>query len=496
MLKVLRKKGVAKKILWFITVVIILSFGIFWNVDRSRSGGQASYAGKIFGTKISLDQFEKAFRYASHQAIMRYGDNFYKLSQFLNLEGEAWDRLILVHEGKKRRIRISDAEVIDAVKGYEFFKRNGRFDSKIYNQILRYAFHCEARDFEEGIRESLIFAKLYEQETLTVTVSDEEVKKAYQEQSEQAQISYVLFPADDYKKEVAVTPDETKQYYDRHRSDFFTPPQINIEYLYLSYPKEATEEQKTQIADTAKKIAEEFQTNSDFKKIAANYNAETGESGFFSKEKPALKIGWSYELLNQAFELNKDQISDPLITPQGYYILKLKEKKDSYIPDFTEAAEKVAAVVTENKSRELARTKAGEFLKQIKDRLNGNPGSPFGDIIKDLKLQSVQTPLFKRGEYLQNIGISREFQDAAFVLNNENKISDPVEIAKGYAVLHLDAFVPIDEGKFKEAKEALRNNLLVQKKNKFFAEFVNRLRLQANLEDNISKLKKLNRVPD
>ena len=51
MLKALRKKGVAKKIIWIVAIVIILCFG-FGTASMLSNSRPESYAGKIAGKKI------------------------------------------------------------------------------------------------------------------------------------------------------------------------------------------------------------------------------------------------------------------------------------------------------------------------------------------------------------------------------------------------------------------------------------------------------------
>src|SRR3989344_2096800 len=108
MLKTLRKKGVAKKVLWFTAIIIILSFGVFGTANYYQGGNESSHAGRIFGKKITFDEFQESFLHARNQAILRYGDNFDKIAPMLDLDSEAWDRLILLQEAKKRRIKVLD----------------------------------------------------------------------------------------------------------------------------------------------------------------------------------------------------------------------------------------------------------------------------------------------------------------------------------------------------------------------------------------------------
>ncbi len=186
MLKTFRKKGVAKKVLWFLAVIIILSFGVFGTANYYHGDKGLSYAGKIFGKKITFDDFQKSLLHARTQAILRYGDNFDKIAPMLDLDSEAWDRLILLQEGRRQHIKILDAEVIDTIEDFDFFKHGGKFDPAFYGKIVRYVFRCDPREFEEGVRESLIFSKLFQGQTAGAEISEAESLKENQNKNEQA----------------------------------------------------------------------------------------------------------------------------------------------------------------------------------------------------------------------------------------------------------------------------------------------------------------------
>src|SRR3989338_9034316 len=130
MLKSLRKKGVAKKIFIVLAIVIVPAFVLWGSASLLRSQ-KSSYAGKIFGKKVSFDEFQESLRAVQTRGLLQFGENFYKIQRFLNLELEAWDRLILLYEAKKKRIRVTDQEVIGRIAEIPFFQRNGKFDQKI-----------------------------------------------------------------------------------------------------------------------------------------------------------------------------------------------------------------------------------------------------------------------------------------------------------------------------------------------------------------------------
>jgi hypothetical protein len=143
--------------------------------------------------------------------------------------------------------------------------------------------------------------------------------------------------------------------------------------------------------------------------------------------------------------------------------------------------------VLQNEALKLSKQKAAEYLKTIQETFAPLKRPDFAKTAKGLGLEIYQTPLFARGEYLPKIGIVRDFQDKAFALTPEKSLSDLVETPKGYCILHLDSRVPASKDDFQKDKAALSQQLLLEKKNAVFNEFITRLRLNAKLEDHVSK---------
>src|SRR5580698_3920198 len=135
MLEVLRKKGVNKTILWIIAIIIILSFGVFGTAYRLDN--TVNSAGTMYGRNVSIKDFQEAYLDARDQAIRLYGDEFFKNGNRLDLEQEAWDRLILLKEAQKRDIQASDQEVVADIASIPFFQRSGQFDQTLYEDIVQ-----------------------------------------------------------------------------------------------------------------------------------------------------------------------------------------------------------------------------------------------------------------------------------------------------------------------------------------------------------------------
>ena len=505
MLKLLRKKGVMKKLLWAVAILIIISFGLMGKASYLSQRNPDNIAGVIFGKKIDMDKFIKAYNDTRLQALIRYGDNFDNVKGCRDLTSETWDRLILLHVAKKQKIKVTNSEVINAIEQYPFFQQNNIFDNNLYQQILQYGFRVQPREFEESIRDLLKITKLYNKQVSRLNITDETIFNEYRKVNEKRQVSYTFFATDTYKTEASVDHEEIRSYYDENPEEFTVPP--NIKLAYISIPiidnqkDESTNEEKNENKNNknpspsgrdialsqAETIYDELYLNSHLEKIAEKNKLTVFNTDFMSMEKPDLSLGWPYNKLIEIFEYETGQISMPFETEKAFFIVQMKQKREAYIPLFKEAQEKAAETVLLKKAKKIAEQNALKNLLTIHDELSKTKAPNFPKTVKNLGFDVGQTPQFSRGQYLPTIGISKNFQEAAFALNEKNKLSDVIETEKNYCILYLDEIVPVDEKIYHKEKDTFTQNLLNEIRNKHFSDFLIQLRTNAKIKDVVSE---------
>ncbi len=205
MLKAFRQKNVTKMILW-VTLIMILPAFVIWgagSIGRSKDKGP-TYVGLIDNKKISFDKFADSLISMRSQLALSFSSQQEALVALLKnteLIGKmAWDRLIMMAEVRKHRIKVSDKEVVNYITALPTFQRGGVFDNNVYTDVLYNKLGIDARTFEEMIRENVAIQKLYAILTKDVKVTDDEVLSRYKVDSEKFKIAYILFPADSEKK--------------------------------------------------------------------------------------------------------------------------------------------------------------------------------------------------------------------------------------------------------------------------------------------------------
>lgn len=535
MLKFLRKKENLKKIMWGLAILIIPAFVLWGSGSAVRSRNQPKYAGRIFGKKISFRQYEASLLAYRNQYLLMFGKDFTRIARFLNLEEQAWERLILLYQAKKEKIEVTDEEVINFIRKMPLFQKEGVFDQEKYRTLLDYVFRTSARDFEEQIREALRIDKLKNKVMEKVTLTEEEIKNAYKNEKEKARALYIFFDPEKFKDLVHTSYEEIQDYYQTHKTEFKKPEQVNVEYIALYFDRarsevEVTEEEiqsyyqkhprqfstkdkkgkesvrpleevKNQIEerliqekvrkfleDKIWRISDDIgEEPNSFKEVAEKYQLELKETGFFGPEQVIPEIGLSYEFSIAAFSLKPGEISNIIETPKGYFIIKVKEKKEAYIAELEEVKEEIEKAVIRQKAWQLAKDKSEESLSKIK-RLAKEEKLNFSKAAERLSLAVRETEEFTRSSYISGIGQSKEFSEAAFALK-PGQISEIISVPNGYCILSLKDIIPIDEEKFIQEKEEYAKRLLAKKKEEFYKAWLTNLKKKANLISNIEKLK-------
>jgi parvulin-like peptidyl-prolyl isomerase len=468
MLKKLRNKKTAKKVWIILAILIIPAFVLWGSGSLIRSKQEATYAGRIFGRNISFLEYRDALDAVKNTAIMQFGDNFPEIEKVLNLESQAWMRIILLSEAKKRKISASDTEVIELIETYPFFQRKGQFDNRLYSENLRYVFHTQPRVFEEQTRQNLLLSKLYKQVTNDIRLNEEEIKTEYRKANEEISLYYIASNPSDFAKDINPSHEALKDYFAKNSLQFKQPLSFNVDYIAL--------ESGNKVKDAIFRLNKKY----DFNKVAQDMGTVVKETGLFPQIGPIPGIGWSQEIINLLSKLRIGQYTAPIHMDKYYYIFRLKEIKEANIPDFEKLKDKVREAVIKDESTKLAKDKIESCLASLNESYLLNPNSiNFNKTAKECGLKFDSTDYFKYGSYIQGIGASDSFFLNASKLK-EDGFSDVIDMGpSGFYIIKLKSRIPIDEKKFEREKAEFSQKLLLQKKEEHFAQFVEDLKRKA-----------------
>lgn len=485
MLKKLRSKKTAKKI-WVVLAIFILPAFILWGSQSLiQSMSASNYAGRAFGKKITLQEFREALLATRSQLIMQMGEGFIEQENQIDLKPLVWDRIILLHEAKRRKIKVDDKRVTEFIQSYPLFLRDEGFDYPTYKHIVESVFRMPPRLLEEKIREDLMLSELFEQITSGVNFTPEQVKEIYKKEYEKISVAFLSASAKNFEDKVNLTDDQIKDYFMANQDRFRTPPSFNLEYLNIESPSKDKSYNLQKEEGRIKQIYLRLRREPDFAKIAKQFSLEMKETGFFSLSEPIPGIGWSAQLIGIIEELRPGQISPPIQTQKGWYILKLKQKKGPYIPPFEEIKTAVRDKLIQSKANQLARKTLGTALSKLRQAQEVDPlRTDLKTIAEEFGINSGVTDLFSRSSYISGIGSSDSFFAAVSGLK-QGEVSEIVEMEQGLFVIKLKQSIPIDEERYEKEKEDFARKLIFKEKQARFTEFLLELRRKADLKISI-----------
>jgi parvulin-like peptidyl-prolyl isomerase len=154
-------------------------------------------------------------------------------------------------------------------------------------------------------------------------------------------------------KDVAVSDEETKKYYDDNAETLFmVPEQVKVSHILIKFAiPEGAElndtikaEAKTKITD----IQEQLNNGADFAELAKQYSEDTasavngGDIGFISKGQTVP------EFEEAAFALEVGQVSGIVESTFGYHIIKCIEKQSPYVKTYDEVKDTIKSYLLNN----------------------------------------------------------------------------------------------------------------------------------------------------
>ncbi|MDO8747631.1 MAG: peptidylprolyl isomerase [Candidatus Omnitrophota bacterium] len=484
MLKILRQKKRAQKIILSVMVGVMVFAFVLWGAGSGKQNSKESnYAGVVFGRRVSNPEFRKIRLSCLNDLKFRFGENYNVLLQFVDLNNQAWIKLILLEQAKKQKITASNQEVVDEIASNPLFSKDGKFNQDAYGRIIRYFLGSQPREFEEQTRNNLIIRKLYVQATKDITLTDTEVLEAYKKDNETLNVHYIQTNSKNFLSDIKISEDELKDYYQKNSNQFKRPPTVKIEYIGINYPPDSKEAQRIGISEQMNNLYPKIKKSNDLKSSASG-DITYRQSGFFAVDEPVENIE-SEEFYKYCFNLKAGQISPVIHTAQGVYILRVTQKKDFYIPELAEAKPKAEEALKLIKAKEEAKNKTEDYKNKIDGYLQNDPAINLKKAAELLGVELKTTPAFKRDQTIPDMDIDKSILNSAFDLK-PGEISPILEDAKSSFIIEPDKFTGIDQDKFKQDKATYSDNLLERKKQNIFNTLQSELITQANLKQYIT----------
>jgi peptidyl-prolyl cis-trans isomerase D len=521
MLKVLRENvKYLSWILWVIIALFVLFIFADFGAGLGSGGGRTdpmSWAAKVGGDTISRTEYQRSYRIMENQYRRQLADQYTpELAKQLQLPMRALDKAItdriLLREAERIGLKVSDAEVSDAIMAEgAFHDDQGRFvGQEQYAQLLQANGYTVA-SFESEIRQDLLKQKLASALRADLYVSDAEIEKTYRDQVERAKIRYIEVPRSRFG-EIAVPQSEVAAYFQEHRQEYKLPEQRDGAYLlvegsrlldqvkltdadlqayYQSHQDEWKQDEQVrashilllvndkrtdaQAHQQMEEIKKRIDNGEDFGVVAGKVSedpgskANAGDLGFFGRGRMVK------EFENAAFSATPGRLIGPIKTPFGYHLLKVTGRRAAGVQPFAEVREQIRARLGFEKARQLAEAKAKELARRLaadkpksavalQALAKDNPGVTF-----------TATGRFSQQDPVPGLGLVQQFNAAVFSAK-PGDVTSAIEIPRGWAVAYVQAAYPPHLAELSEVEPKVRLALLTRKQQEKAVEVLNQAR--------------------
>ena len=401
---------------------------------------------------------------------------------------------MLEEEAKRLGISVSEQEVATRIK--QFLPEAVQGDTFVgfdqYNAAVQSRFRMTVPQFEELIRQSIVQDKVQQLVTAGVTVTPDQLKDEFQRKNEKVKLDYVVFNPETLASKIAVTDADLQGYFDKNKTKYMVPEERVVRYLaldlgqleqkttvpestlrdyYNAHLAEYKVEDRAHVADILfktegktdaelaeirKKAADAVQQarkGANFADLAKKYSDDPnkdsgGDRGWILKGQ-ALK---EYEQV--AFSLPVGQVSDPVQTQIGIYVIKVIDREQAHTKSFEEMLPTIMSSQVQQKAQATLDAQAN----QIADKIRQSGRLTIDDLAKQFNLTPVDTkPLAVTDTAPAEMGTAPDVHDTIF-RERVGEISQPIRTDKGYVVISVKQILPGHQGTLAEVREKLQED--------------------------------------
>ncbi len=493
-----------------IALVFILQFGPGsrgCNAPLTPSVKDA--AARVNGQEISLTEFRRAYALRLEALRQRGGSDLPEaLARQFGIPGRVLDELIttelLEQAAESHGITVSDPDLLEYLRKDPSFQKNGQFDPETYTQVLQTYLRKTAPDYEAGLRRRLAAGRLLAMVADTAEVSEDEVRTRFQREGDTVSLSLVRFDPAAYAGKIKQpTPAEVSAwekahgleiaaYYSANKRTYSKGEQVRVRHILVRMGRSPGEDEKSRAHARALELRKQIQDGKDFAQVARESSDDPG-----SKLQGG-ELGWNERssfvpaFAQAAFNLKIGELSEPVLTPFGWHLIQVEEKKAPEEKPLASVSGEIAQVLVK-RQRAAALAEADARKAALALQKGTSLATQFPDK-KDKDAQSVdpgdQPRAIDTGSFpksaasIPRLGPAPDLQAAAFAMDRPGPLPGTYRAADAFVVAELTAREKADEAQYQAKKAELREEALRQRQGQIQESYVAALKKSANIVKN------------
>jgi len=466
-------RGSAKIVFW---IVFISFVGVFLFAETSglssRGITRGTAVGKVNGVDITYDRWDTQVRALSAQEQQRRGAASLTQDDMRRIEDVAFqqivDSILLAREYERRGITVTDREIQYAAMAMPHpdlaqnpdLQTEGQFDPEKYQRLLQSPMARQqglTQFLEQYYRTEIPRQKLFEQIAAGVYLTDARLWRIWQDERDSARVSYVaLRPATVSDTAVRVTDDEIRRYFNDHRDDFAKRPGRAVLSL-IAIPRPITAGDSAATRQRAVALRDEIVGGVPFDSVARRESSDSLSAAQGGLLGTVARGAFVPEFERVAFALRPGELSQPALSPFGYHLIKVDEKKGDSI-----TVRHILLPITQSDSSAQRVTTLADSVADVAaaaddpTRLDSAARRFTLPIARAVAVEGE--PLTWNGQYVQDLGAW------AFRGSRVGDISDIVDAPEAFYLARIDSLQKGGDVELDDMREEIRRVLLNRKR--------------------------------
>ena len=316
-------------------------------VGCSNKSSDNGVVATVNGKKITVKQFESTLALYKESLESMYGNTIWETE---------------VEKGVKYKDKFKDImlqQMIDIEAVTEQARKENLAPSK---EEVDKAFNELKKNIDED--------KEYKKKLESIGIDDTYLR------AQQEQDLIIQKYKENFDKNVKISDEEMKKYYNEHKKEYYKD-EVKASHILISTVdknnKPLSEVKKKEAKKKAEEVLKKVKSGQEFSELAKEYSDDKGSAvqggdlGYFTKGQMVP------EFEKAAFNLKVGEVSDIVETQFGYHIIKVYDKVDEQLP-FDDVKDQIKNTLTEDKYI----SSIEEISKKAKVEKNEN-------VIKDVK---------------------------------------------------------------------------------------------------------------
>jgi len=386
------------------------------------------------------------------------------------IENAVFDQMVasvlLSNEYKRRGIVVTDDEVRQFARyapppwitNAPELQTEGHFDPDKYARLLA---SPQARQggllisLEQYYRTEIPREKLFEQLSSGVYVSDAELWRAWRDQHDSAQVTYVAFaPVIDSAASKSISDGDLRSYFDKHKAEFTGPGRAVLSLVTIQRTVTAADSAAAK-AKTAS-LREQIEKGAKFEDVAKNESADTASAARGGDLGKGGKGRFVAEFEKVAYGLKVGEVSQPILTPFGYHLIRVDEHKGD-----TLALRHILIRIQPSDTASTRIDREADALSKAAG--SSEQGSKLDSAAKKLGLTVSRTQAFEGEPAMLGGQMIPSVSAWAFGGAHVGETSELYDDDNGYYLARLDTLREGGEAKFDDVKDLIRSRVAAEK---------------------------------